>query len=164
MSPLTITGTCTASFTRRTNPQSASPRYSWHRVRPWTAIIATPRSSAIRASSGALRLAWSQPMRILSVTGTSTALTVAAISAVASGRSRISADPAWPLTTFLTGHPMLMSMIAAPRSALSFAASAITRGSHPASCIDTGSSAASQAHFCSDCASRGPSPRTRSSR
>ena len=45
---------------------------------------------------------------------------------------------------------MLMSMIAAPRCSLSFAASAITCGSQPASCIDTGSSTGSHAAFCSD--------------
>ena len=45
---------------------------------------------------------------------------------------------------------MLMSMIAAPRSSLSFAASAITCGSQPASCIDTGSSTGSHSDFCSD--------------
>ena len=103
------------------------------------------------ASSGALRLSWHQPIRILTVTGTSTALTVASISDAASGRSRISADPASPLTTFFTGQPMLMSMIAAPRSALSLAASAISRGEQPASCSDTGSSTGSHAAFCSDC-------------
>ena len=47
--------------------------------------------------------------------------------------SRISEEPAWPLTTFFTGQPKLMSMIAAPRSSLSLAASAITSGSQPAS-------------------------------
>ena len=36
-----------------------------------------PQSSAMRASRGAFRLAWSQPMRIFSVTGTGTARTVA---------------------------------------------------------------------------------------
>ncbi len=45
---------------------------------------------------------------------------------------------------------MLMSMIAAPRSALSLAASAIWAGSHPASWSETGSSTAAQAAFCSD--------------
>ena len=133
MSPFTITGTETASLTRLTNAQSASPLYSWQRVRPCTVIILTPRSSAIRASSGALRLLWSQPILILSVTGTPTALTVASMSLDANGRSRINAEPASPLTTFRTGHPMLMSMIAAPRCSLSLAASAITRGSQPAS-------------------------------
>src|SRR5579863_9588793 len=89
-------------------------------------------------------------MRILTVTGTSTALTTASISREASGKSRISADPASPLTTFFTGQPILISMIAAPRSALSLAASAISRGSQPANCSETGSSTASQADFWSD--------------
>ena len=68
--------------------------------------------------------------------------------APASLRSRISAEPASPLTTFFTGQPMLMSMIAAPRSSLSFAASAISVGEQPASCIETGSSLGSQTIFC----------------
>ena len=65
-------------------------------------------------------------------------------------RSRISAEPAQPFTTFFTGQPMLMSMIAAPRCSLSLAASATTRGSQPASCIDTGSSHGSHRDFWSD--------------
>jgi hypothetical protein len=68
----------------------------------------------------------------------------------ASLRSRIKADPASPLTTFRTGQPMLMSMIAAPRSSLSFAASAMSLGEQPASCIETGSSLGSQAIFWMD--------------
>src|SRR5690606_31836608 len=87
-------------------------------------------------------------IRIFTVTGTDTALTVASIRLAASGRSRISALPASPLTTFLTGHPMLMSMIAAPRSSLSLAASAISAGLQPASCNETGSSTGAHAAFC----------------
>ena len=60
----------------------------------------------------------------------------------------MSAEPASPLVTLRTGQPMLMSTIAAPRSSLSFAASAISRGVQPTSCIDTGSSTGSQAYFC----------------
>ena len=45
---------------------------------------------------------------------------------------------------------MLMSMIAAPRSSFSFAASAISCAVQPASCIDTGSSTGSHAAFCND--------------
>ncbi len=86
-----------------------------------------------------------QPIRILSVTGTETALTVASTIAAACFRSRISAEPASPLVTLRTGQPMLMSTIAAPRSSLSFAASPISRGVQPTSCIDTGSSIGSQA-------------------
>ncbi|MNC94578.1 hypothetical protein D3C83_114680 [compost metagenome] len=43
---------------------------------------------------------------------------------------------------------MLMSMIAAPRCSLSLAASPISAGEQPASCIDTGSSDACHAAFC----------------
>ena len=39
--------------------------------------MAQPASSRARASSGALIEAWSQPSRILAVTGTSTASTIA---------------------------------------------------------------------------------------
>ena len=46
------------------------------------------------------------------------------------------------LTTFFTGQPKLMSIIAAPRSAFSFAASAITSGSQPASWTAMGNSSA----------------------
>ena len=89
-------------------------------------------------------------MRIFSVTGTLTAFTVASMMAEASLRSRISAEPASPFTTFFTGQPILMSMIAAPRSSLSFAASAISFGEQPASCMETGSSDGSHSIFCSD--------------
>ena len=78
-------------------------------------------------------------MRIFSVTGTETAFTVASRMAAARISSRISALPAcWPSATFFTGQPKLMSMMAAPRSAASFAASAITAGSQPASCTAEG--------------------------
>jgi len=87
----------------------------------------------------------------LSVTGTVTASTVALTIAMARSGVRISAEPASPLTTLRTGQPMLMSMIAAPRSALSLAASAISLGVQPTSCIDTGSSIASHSAFCTDC-------------
>ena len=87
----------------------------------------------MRARLGALRLVSSQPVRILSVTGSFTALTVASRIFAAWTSSRISEEPAWPFTTFFTGQPKLMSMIAAPRSSLSLAASAITSGSQPAS-------------------------------
>ena len=50
--------------------------------------------------------------------------------------------PAWPLTIFFTGQPKLMSMMAAPRSWLSRAASAIDAGSQPASWTAMGNSSA----------------------
>ena len=97
----------------------------------------------MRASVGAFRLLWSQPMRILSVTGIETARTVASRMRPASRSSRISEEPAWPLTTFFTGQPKLMSTMAAPRSSFSLAASAITSGSQPASWTDIGNSSGS---------------------
>ena len=70
MSPLTTTGMRTAALTRRTKAQSATPLKNWQRVRAWTVMSCTPAASAHRASSGALRLAASQPLRIFRVTGT----------------------------------------------------------------------------------------------
>ena len=52
------------------------------------------RPRARRASSGALRLASSQPSRIFTVTGRRVAATVAAMRRTAWSRSRISAEPA----------------------------------------------------------------------
>ena len=74
-----MTGMETAALTRATNDQSAVSLKNWQRVRPCTVTSATPAASARRASSGALRLAWSQPIRIFSVTGTRTAPTTASI-------------------------------------------------------------------------------------
>ena len=78
-------------------------------------------------------------MRIFSVTGNFTALTVASRIFAAWTSSRISDEPAWPFTTFFTGS-RLMSMIGAPRSSFSLAASAMTSGSQPASWTDIGNS------------------------
>ncbi len=86
-------------------------------------------------------------MRIFTVTGTETAFTVASIRRIASGTSRISAEPAYCPTTLRTGQPKLMSMIAAPLSSCSFAASAIEAGSQPTNCIETGSSIGCHADF-----------------
>ena len=82
-------------------------------------------------------------MRIFRVTGSETAFTVASRMRPACNSSRISAEPAWPFTTFFTGQPKLMSMMAAPRSWFSFAASAITSGSQPASWTAMGNSSGS---------------------
>ena len=97
----------------------------------------------MRASLGALRELSSQPVRIFRVTGSETALTAASRIRAALSSSRINAEPAcWPLVTFFTGQPMLMSMMAAPRSSFSFAASATSAGSRPASCTAMGYSSA----------------------
>src|SRR5690606_29723975 len=96
------------------------------------ASAAIPASSAMRAIASALRWPAAQPVRILSVTGTSTAATTASRMRATSASSRISAEPAQALQTFLAGQPMLMSMICAPWPALWRAASAICTGSVPA--------------------------------
>jgi len=64
-----------------------------------------PASSAIRAMRTALRRPASHPVRILSVTGTSTARTTAATIAATSASSRSSAEPAATLQTFFAGSP-----------------------------------------------------------
>ena len=93
----------------------------------------TPAASARAAMSGAFRLSSSQPSRILSVTGTSTASTTASTSDSARSGSRIRAEPERPPTTFLAGQPMLMSMTCAPCPSSIRAARAIQTGSRPAS-------------------------------
>ena len=98
-----------------------------------------PASSAMRAISGAFRCSLSQPVRIFSVTGMSTAATTASRISRTSASSFISAEPAALLHTFLAGHPMLMSMIWAPNSAFSLAALASISGSPPAICTERGS-------------------------
>ena len=92
----------------------------------------------MRASSAALRLERSQPRRIFTVTGKWVAPTTAAISAFASGRSRISAEPDQPPVTRFAGHPILMSRMSAPASVAAAAASAIQPASRPASCTTCG--------------------------
>ena len=88
-----------------------------------------PASSAILAIVTALRFCRSQPVRILRVTGTSTAdATAVKISLTRSGYFK-RADPAARLQTFLAGQPILISMISAPICTLNRAASAIITGS-----------------------------------
>ena len=85
-------------------------------------------------------------MRILSVTGTETASTVARRMAAAARSSRISAEPAcWPTATFLTGQPKLMSIRSAPCPTAIRAASAMAAGSQPASWTALGPSSLTSA-------------------
>ena len=72
-----------------------------------------------------------------SVTGTSTASTTRLQDLPDQGSSRISAEPAATLHTFLAGQPMLMSMICAPCATFTRAASAMRCGSVPTICTDT---------------------------
>ena len=90
----------------------------------------------MRAISTPLRFSGFQPVRIFSVTGTSTALTTALIIASTVSGYWSSAEPASFLLTFLAGQPILMSMICAPFSTLNCAAWAISSGSAPAICTE----------------------------
>ena len=111
MSPLTMTGIVTASLTSRMNSQSARAGIEL------AARAAVHGDHADAAGFGDSR----EPRRVaavlvpagahLQVTGRSTALTVASRMRAACTSSRISAEPAWPLTTFFTGQPKLMSMM-----------------------------------------------------
>ena len=73
MSPLASTGIDTARLTAAIVSYSTAPTNRHARVRPCTASAAMPASSAMRAIVSALRCAGSDPVRILSVTGTATA-------------------------------------------------------------------------------------------
>src|SRR5438067_1518252 len=94
--------------TRLTSCRNASP--------PASPAAYQPR--CLRATRTALRCSRLQPVRILSVTGTSTAATTASRIALTSDSLRKSAEPAATLHTFFAGQPMLMSTICAPRSTL----------------------------------------------
>ncbi len=78
------------------------------------------------------------PVRILSVTGTSTARTTASRMRATRRSSRSRAEPAALRQTFFAGQPMLMSTIWAPRSAWRRAASAMRPGSLPTICTARG--------------------------
>ena len=143
ISPLPITGTDTASFTALIYDQSACPLYICSLVRPCTAIAATPVDSMRLAKSTTLMESLSQPMRIFTVTGTSTALTAASATRAAKSGFFISAEPSPEVTTFFTGQPILISTISAPASATTFAPNAIASGLEPKICIDTGRSTSS---------------------
>lgn len=120
MSPLATTGMRTEALTAAMVSYSASPWYRSARVRPCTVSMLMPASCAMRATVSALRCSRSQPVRILSVTGTRspTAPTTASTMRATSGSFCSRAEPAATLQTFLAGQPMLMSMICAPRSTL----------------------------------------------
>ena len=118
---------------------SASPMKASARVRPCTESAWMPHCSARRAMATPLRELLSQPVRILSVTGTSTACTTLSSRRATSASSRSSAEPAMTLQIFFAGQPMLMSMICAPFATLTLAASASMAGSAPTICTDFGS-------------------------
>ena len=73
----------------------------------------------------------SQPNLILAVTGISTALMIALAHLIAMDVSQRSIDPPLVFVTLSTGHPMLMSMVAAPWFFAQMAACASVSGCLP---------------------------------
>ena len=142
-SPLPMTGIrFTACATARMPDKFTVPLNPCSRVRPCTKIAATPTSSSTRAKSGAVRFSSSQPRRIFAVTGIFTASTMPFTSAAVFSCSIIIAEPPPTRRIFFTGQPMLMSMLATPRSWRNTAASRISSGTEPKSCTASGRSCA----------------------
>ena len=124
----------TAATTRLIPSISIEPEKPCSRVRPWMVRPATPACSNSRANSGAVIWEESQPRRILTVTGMETASTTARTSSIALDIWHSMAEPPPPLVTLLTGHPMLMSILAKPSPSFStknLAASANSGGRAP---------------------------------
>ena len=127
MSPLTITGIADRLLHLADEGPIGGARVELQRVRPCTVTMRMPHSSAMRARRGALQ-----------------AVMVPAHAHLQRHRHRHRLDRrfedarggdlvahqrgagAWPTATFFTGQPKLMSMMAAPRSSVSRAASAMT--------------------------------------
>ena len=83
----------------------------------------------------------SQPARIFTVTGMSTASVIARTMRAACAGSRIRLHPALCFAIFGTGQPMLTSTMSACIASTIWAAAAILPGSPPKIWIDTGRSA-----------------------
>ena len=99
-----------------------------------------PSNTSRRATSSPLRSPGRCPERSLTVTGSPLPRAAARATATARAGSSSSAAPAPVLHTLGTGQPMLMSIRSAPAAATCSAAEAITSGSWPNSCTDTGCS------------------------
>ena len=140
MSPLPMTGMLTARLTAAIMRQSAGGAYICARVRAWSVTAAAPASSHRLASSTALMESASQPVRILTVTGQSTAATVARTISAARAGSFISRAPPPEAATLGAGHPMLMSRKAGRCASAARAAAATVAGSEPNNWIPTGRS------------------------
>src|SRR5439155_1251817 len=80
------------------------------RVRACRVSAWAPASRQRSAMPTGSRCASSQPLRILTVTGSCVALRTARMIACTRPRSLRHPDPPLFFTTFLTGHPKLMSM------------------------------------------------------
>ena len=83
----------TAAFTVLIVSSSASPLKPSSRVLPWIVSMATPVCSAMPAMASAFLCSLSQPVRILSVTGTETAAHTASRIRATNASSFMSALP-----------------------------------------------------------------------
>ncbi len=119
---------------------SACPSYSSAAARGCRQIAAAPAASKRRAVSAGSEVRGVSPRRILTVTGTSTARTIASTMPAAAPGSASSAAPAPVLQIFGTGHPMLMSIRSAPAASTARAASTIASRSAPKTWTPTGCS------------------------
>ena len=148
MSPLPITGTSSASTTAAISSHRACPEYICVRVRGWSVSARAPASWQRRAMPTGSRVSSLQPLRILQVTGRCVAAATARMMAPTSVRSLRHPEPPFRRTTFLTGHPKLMSMNSgAKTSVTNAAASPIARGSAPKICTPIGRSSAPKRSF-----------------
>ena len=96
-------------------------------------MAAAPAASQRLATSTQVTAPSSQPLRIFTVTGRSTAFTTASTMRPQRAGSRISALPAPPPVILGAGQPMLMSMKSGRYRSASFAPSAMISGSLPKS-------------------------------
>ncbi len=105
-----MTGMSSASTTRAISSQLALPEYIWVRVRACNVKARAPASCIRRAMPTGSRCSSLHPLRVLTVTGKCVAWTQARMMSVTKPGSRRQPDPPFRWTTFLTGHPKLMSM------------------------------------------------------
>jgi len=113
-SPLPVTGTLTASTTSRMMVHGARPVKRCERVRGCTVMASTPSASAIWATSTAFRCSSSQPPRILTVSGTLTALRRARRIRALVSTLRMRAAPLPLPVIWGMGQPMFRSTMSAP--------------------------------------------------
>ena len=138
-SPLPITGMFNTLFNSPILDQFAFPSNIWARLLGCRVTASHPSSWAILPTSRKVSSPQTQPVRILTVSGSLVALLTLLMMRPTLSGSFMSALPAPVPTTFFTGHPMFMS-IRSPYSSTSFAASASISGSSPKSCIPMGRS------------------------
>ena len=115
-SPFPKTGMCIRwlFLTAAIGCQLASPLYICARVLPCIEMALHPTSCKRSATSTILIESSSQPKRVFTVTGNLVCFTIASVRETIRSMSFKMPAPAPLLTTFLTGHPKLISIISGP--------------------------------------------------